>query len=418
MSYGALTFTFSSGATAVLDLPTPDVILGRGDDADIQIADDVVSKRHLRLTINEQGVWLMDLDSTNGTFFGEQRLPPGESVLWPPDQPVNLGETTIVYTPDPLVVQQPSIAGDLSQPTEPWRRPAVIVVAVLLVIALCTLIGVMGWWLSGRSAEPPAEAETPAPTMELPTAPLLLAPPLTAEPSPSPSPSLAVTQSATPPTTALATCEATMTVTAVFGVNVRRGPGTQYAIAVSLPQGSTAPIDGQTENGSWWRISLERPGSPDFWVSDDVVETACTADVPIVATPPPPTATPTATPTQTPTSTPTPTATPTPTPTGPPDTRPPAVSVLTAPASPRANEAITFTVLAADEGTVARIELWIQAPGATELVRVLVCEAVTTCQYVGGPYPTGTLQYRAFAWDGANNQGGTAVLNLAILPVP
>jgi uncharacterized protein YraI len=415
MSYGILTFTFSGGATAVIELPAPDVILGRGDDVDVQLADDMVSKRHLRLTINPQGVWLLDLGSTNGTFLGDLRLTPGQSLLWPPDQPLTLGDTSLTYAP----ADQPPATSPQSTPRPQF---AIILVAALLIIALCTLAGVIAWWLTTRAAAPPPEAETPAPTVGLPTAPLLSAPPLTAVPTtPSPTSTTAPTLPTTPGAGTEAACEATMTVTAVFGVNVRQGPGTNYAIALSLPQGSTAPINGRNENGRWWRISLDRPGD-EFWVSDDVVEATCTANVPMVATPPPPTPTPTATSTATPTATPTATATATPTTTatttGQPDTRPPAVSILTIPQSPTAAEPVRFTVQAADDRNVVRIELWIQAPNAAELVRVMVCEGVTTCEYLGGPYVAGTLQYRAFAWDGANNQGGTAVLSLTISPAP
>ncbi|MCB8988625.1 MAG: FHA domain-containing protein, partial [Ardenticatenaceae bacterium] len=49
MSYGTLTFTLAGGATAVIDLTAPDVVLGRSGEADVQLSDELVSKRHLRL---------------------------------------------------------------------------------------------------------------------------------------------------------------------------------------------------------------------------------------------------------------------------------------------------------------------------------------------------------------------------------
>jgi hypothetical protein len=53
-------------------------ILGRSDEADIQIADDCVSRRHARITVlpADQGVTLTltDLDSANGTFVNDRRI--------------------------------------------------------------------------------------------------------------------------------------------------------------------------------------------------------------------------------------------------------------------------------------------------------------------------------------------------------
>ena len=222
--------------------------------------------------------------------------------------------------------------------------------------------------------------------------------------------------SETPTPTTEAACTPVITVTAAFGVNVRRGPGVAYPIVTTLAQGETAPINGRNPSGSWWRVDLDRPGGPEFWVSDDVVETACTAEVTAVSTPAPPTPTPTATATAT--NTPTPTATPTLTPTLNPDVRPPVVSITLAPPRPTTDDALVFTARAEDNEAVGRIEIWVQAPGAPDLVRVQTCLESTTCVYNGGPYQAGDLFYRAFAWDLAENQDATAVMQTAVLSIP
>jgi pSer/pThr/pTyr-binding forkhead associated (FHA) protein len=41
-----------------------------------------VSKNHCRVQVSSEGVEVVDLRSTNGTFFGDQRLPPHTPVLW------------------------------------------------------------------------------------------------------------------------------------------------------------------------------------------------------------------------------------------------------------------------------------------------------------------------------------------------
>lgn len=222
----------------------------------------------------------------------------------------------------------------------------------------------------------------------------------------------------TPPETETE-CEPEITVAAQFGVNVRQGPGLAYNIVTTLPKDAVAPIIGRNTTGSWWRLDLDTGVRSEYWVADDVVDTICTADVPTVATPVPPTATPTdtptATPTNTPTVTPTPTFTPTPTPTGDPDRVPPVVSINHVPATPDETETVAFTAQASDLGMVARIEIWVQAPGESALVRRKVCEDVTVCVYQGGSYVPGGGTYQAYAWDVADNQGETAVIPFTVL---
>ncbi len=50
------------------------VLIGRGDDADVQIADSSVSQHHARILSRSEGFEIVDLDSTNGTFVGGKRV--------------------------------------------------------------------------------------------------------------------------------------------------------------------------------------------------------------------------------------------------------------------------------------------------------------------------------------------------------
>ncbi len=112
--YGA-----GGGEGRVLDA---ELRVGRGDDADLQIDDDHISRRHARLVNHGGVVWLQDLGSANGTYVNGERLS-GACRLFHGDeirfdavafQLVGRGaDLTPVRTPDPaerpapLEVQRP-----------------------------------------------------------------------------------------------------------------------------------------------------------------------------------------------------------------------------------------------------------------------------------------------------------------------
>lgn len=50
--------------------------VGRGDAATFRLADDALSREHLELTVDRDGVHLRDLDTTNGTLIDGEHLPP------------------------------------------------------------------------------------------------------------------------------------------------------------------------------------------------------------------------------------------------------------------------------------------------------------------------------------------------------
>ncbi|MBK8046487.1 MAG: PD40 domain-containing protein [Anaerolineales bacterium] len=79
---------------------------------------------------------------------------------------------------------------------------------------------------------------------------------------------------------------ATGVVTAPLGVNVRTGPGTQYAILGIAPLGTEGEIVGVSEDGDWWVASV--PAAPDGigWVAAAYVAATGADDVPVFPTPP------------------------------------------------------------------------------------------------------------------------------------
>jgi hypothetical protein len=57
-----------------LEVEKPRAVLGRSKDADIQVADPNVSRRHAELRREGSGYWLVDLDSTNGIEVRGKRV--------------------------------------------------------------------------------------------------------------------------------------------------------------------------------------------------------------------------------------------------------------------------------------------------------------------------------------------------------
>lgn len=78
-------------------------------------------------------------------------------------------------------------------------------------------------------------------------------------------------------------------------VNVRSGPGQEYAVVGGRTQGQTCPITGRNADSTWWTIQCS--DGLIGWISNEVViETGDTDAVPIIPSPPPPPVQPTPTP--------------------------------------------------------------------------------------------------------------------------
>ncbi len=68
------------------------MLVGSGGDCDVQLSDKLVSRHHLELRAQEQGVRVVDLDSTNGTLFAGARV--GELLLTS-DAVLTVGDTPL-----------------------------------------------------------------------------------------------------------------------------------------------------------------------------------------------------------------------------------------------------------------------------------------------------------------------------------
>ncbi|BDZ63901.1 FtsK/SpoIIIE domain-containing protein [Agromyces mangrovi Wang et al. 2018] len=78
-----------------IDLPEGHSVIGRGGDADVVLADPLVSKRHARIEVGH-GIELVDLNSANGILV-DGGLVPRLTVI--PGQPIVLGDTEVAITP-------------------------------------------------------------------------------------------------------------------------------------------------------------------------------------------------------------------------------------------------------------------------------------------------------------------------------
>jgi uncharacterized protein YraI len=70
--------------------------------------------------------------------------------------------------------------------------------------------------------------------------------------------------------------------TAAWTVNIRAGPGKEYAVVGTLQQGQTAEIVGKSEDTIWWAIRFEGQDGDTGWVAAAYVEAENTQNVPVL----------------------------------------------------------------------------------------------------------------------------------------
>jgi hypothetical protein len=86
----------TSGPKAGLELPlgSDTLTIGRSSEAGLVIRDDYTSSQHARLVLRGDQWMLQDLESTNGTFHGGERVAPNAPVRVQTGTPIKVGATT------------------------------------------------------------------------------------------------------------------------------------------------------------------------------------------------------------------------------------------------------------------------------------------------------------------------------------
>ncbi len=90
--------------------PEGEVVIGRGDQADVRIEEPSISRRHARLRIGEV-ITIEDLDSANGTAVHGERLPPGRRVEVHRGVAIELGTTVVLLQGGPAAERAPRPRG-------------------------------------------------------------------------------------------------------------------------------------------------------------------------------------------------------------------------------------------------------------------------------------------------------------------
>lgn len=89
---------------------SPNVILGREERCDIIIQDAEVSRRHTRISFEENVFVARDLASTNGTFVNG--LPITDATMLAPGDSVGIGQSTLIFECSPDYKPQTNMTED------------------------------------------------------------------------------------------------------------------------------------------------------------------------------------------------------------------------------------------------------------------------------------------------------------------
>ena len=73
------------------------ILIGRGADAQLSLDDDYVSTRHARVVSGENGIYVEDLGSTNGSYVNNQRITAPTTVTL--SDTIRIGRTTMRLEP-------------------------------------------------------------------------------------------------------------------------------------------------------------------------------------------------------------------------------------------------------------------------------------------------------------------------------
>jgi two-component system response regulator AtoC len=147
---------YHDGGTVVVPLALNAAItVGRTDAADVVVSDDSLSRRHARFSWTDDGVWVEDLGSTNGTFVAGRKV--SRALIAAGDEIVLGTVIASLHLLDPSTPAQPIVAEDAF---EHWLGDAIArakaegwSLALLMVRELGQRQGHLGRWLPRLRAQ-------------------------------------------------------------------------------------------------------------------------------------------------------------------------------------------------------------------------------------------------------------------------
>jgi predicted component of type VI protein secretion system len=110
MSFGKLEVRYPDGRLAIIDLTKRQVAIGRASDVDVPLNDGQVSRRHALLLCGPEGVRLLDAGSANGTFLGQNRIPPQQPIPLADGAVIRIGQSLLRFV---------AAKGEVVAPAEP-----------------------------------------------------------------------------------------------------------------------------------------------------------------------------------------------------------------------------------------------------------------------------------------------------------
>ena len=175
---------WSEGQSQQMPLQGARVTVGRGEQADLRLSDQGLSRVHASFNQDGGRIWLLDEGSTNGTFVNGTRVSASGTVLKNGDQ-ISLGDTTKITlhvaskaankaasngnqgkaanTPSPISTSN-------SLPVVP------VAIAAVVVIVILSTVGVFAWQFrqgkakTGTQTQVVQQLPTPTPPTNTPTA--------------------------------------------------------------------------------------------------------------------------------------------------------------------------------------------------------------------------------------------------------
>lgn len=173
MSRYTLTVFEPNGVQRTRPLTPRGLTIGRGTDNDLQIAYDMVSRRHAWVTFEGGYYYVTDLNSANGTYLGNIRLTPNEPTLWTPGTPLRVGDVFIQIGQSetapvqqqrqaPMVIGSPGerrrrdreethtgiggYASPQAAKSKTGSRVVLLVLAILFLLCVCAALGAAAYY--------------------------------------------------------------------------------------------------------------------------------------------------------------------------------------------------------------------------------------------------------------------------------